>query len=52
MEYTGGLHIASTMDENNNPIEFPNLAAAKAALARGEIGLKTRIRILNDSQST
>lgn len=52
MEYVNGLHNASTRDDKNDVVEFHSLAEARAAHARGEIGMSTRIRILNDQKST
>jgi DNA-directed RNA polymerase subunit beta' len=46
MEYSGGLHIASTRDHNNDPVEFRTLAEARAAAQRGEIDMATRIKIV------
>jgi intein/homing endonuclease len=45
MEYLQGLHSASVMDEKNPPVVFKTLADAKAAYARGDINLGTRIHV-------
>lgn len=47
MEYAGGLHVASTRNHNNDPVEFETLADARKAQQRGEIDLATRIHIKN-----
>lgn len=47
MEYVQGLHSASTADDKNPPVEFRTRAEALTAYKRGEIGLGTRVKILD-----